>query len=69
MFLAGCGKQENAQRNSDDAAANETSHNALAQLSVSSRACKAKAQWSGATVGCVEAFDHDYEQEAEEELY
>jgi hypothetical protein len=43
MLFARKGKQENAKRNSDNAPANERTHNALAQLSVSCRACKAKA--------------------------
>jgi hypothetical protein len=50
MFFARRGKQQNRERNSDGAAAEERSHNALAQLSVSRRACKAKAQSYGATV-------------------
>ncbi len=40
MFFAGSGKQDNHERNSDNAQANEKSHNALAQLSVSGRARK-----------------------------
>ena len=40
MFFAGGGKQDNRERNSDNAHANERSHNALAQLSVSGRARK-----------------------------
>src|SRR5215472_3103848 len=43
VLFARCRKQEDAERNSNDALANETSHNALAQLSVSGGACKAKA--------------------------
>src|SRR4029434_3079440 len=43
MLFARCRKQEDAERNSDDALANERSHNALAQLSASCRGCKAKA--------------------------
>src|SRR5262249_3254687 len=39
-------KQEDAERKSDDAPANERRHNAVAQLSVSRCACKAKAQRS-----------------------
>src|SRR4029077_222440 len=35
MLFARCGKQKEAERKSDDAPANERSHNALAQLSVS----------------------------------
>jgi hypothetical protein len=34
MLFARCGKQDNRERNSEDALPNETSHNALAQLSV-----------------------------------
>jgi hypothetical protein len=44
MFFAGGGKQYNRERNSNNAQANEKSHNALAQLSVSGRVRKAKAQ-------------------------
>jgi len=40
MFFTRCGKQNNGERNSDGAAANERSHNALAQLSVSGDARK-----------------------------
>ena len=35
MLFARCGKQEDAERNSEDAPAKERTHNALAQLSVS----------------------------------
>jgi hypothetical protein len=45
MFFAGCGKQDNCERNCDEALAKERTHNALPQLSVSGGACKAKAQW------------------------
>jgi len=40
MFFAGGGKQENRERNSDNAHSNKESHNALAQLSASGRARK-----------------------------
>jgi hypothetical protein len=40
MFFAGGGKQDNCQRHNNNAHANEESHNALAQLSVSGRARK-----------------------------
>ena len=40
MLFARRGKQDNAERNSNDAQANEKSHSALPQLSVSSRARK-----------------------------
>ena len=63
MFFAGVGKQNNRERNDYNAQANERSHNALAQLSVSGRVRKAKAQ-----TGRAESFDHYYEQEAEQEL-
>src|SRR6266567_1931258 len=43
MLFARCRKQKEAERNSDDPLANERSHNALAQLSASGGACKAKA--------------------------
>src|SRR5262249_60566248 len=45
MFLEGRGKQSQHKENSEDALTNEGSHNALAQLSVSGRPCKAKARW------------------------
>jgi hypothetical protein len=48
MLFARRGKQGRREENSEDALANERTHNALAQLSVSRRACKAKAQWYGA---------------------
>src|SRR4029453_1194074 len=44
MLFAGGRKQEDAERKSDDALANERSHNTLAQLSVSRRAGKDKAR-------------------------
>ena len=40
MFFAGYAKEKHAERNSDDALAKETSHNALPQLSVSGVARK-----------------------------
>jgi hypothetical protein len=40
MFFAGHGKQDNAERTSNGAQANERSHSALPQLSVSNRARK-----------------------------
>src|SRR6516225_9425052 len=46
MFLARRGKQSHRKENSKDALANEGSHNALAQLSVSRRRCKTKARWA-----------------------
>ena len=56
MLFAGCRKQDDAERNNDNALAEERTHNALAQLSASSRACKAKAllvierRWHGVTI-------------------
>ena len=40
MLFARCRKQDNRERNNDDALANEGRHNALAQLSVSAAVCK-----------------------------
>ncbi|PYJ14701.1 MAG: hypothetical protein DME94_08525 [Verrucomicrobia bacterium] len=40
MFFAGYAKQEHPEENSNDALADERSHDALAQLSVSGAACK-----------------------------
>jgi hypothetical protein len=49
MLFARCRKQKDAERTSNDALAKKRTHNALAQLSVSRGACKAKAQWWRAT--------------------
>jgi hypothetical protein len=46
MLFARGGKQDNAERNSNDAQAKERSHNALAQLSVSDSSRKTKARAS-----------------------
>jgi hypothetical protein len=43
MLFARYAKQQQAERNSSKAAAEEKSHNALAQLSVSPTTCKPKA--------------------------
>ena len=40
MFFARYAKEQRAERNNDDAMAEEASHNALPQLSVSGVACK-----------------------------
>jgi hypothetical protein len=45
MFFARHGKQSHRKENGQDALTKERSHNALAQLSVSCRPCKAKARW------------------------
>jgi hypothetical protein len=42
MFFARYAKQQHAERNSSNAAAEEKSHNALAQLSASLVTCKPK---------------------------
>ena len=72
MFFARRGKQGRRKENSNDALAQEKTHNALAQLSVSGDACKAKARWEDAAAGRAQSFDYDHgqeqEQEAEEEL-
>ena len=49
MFFARYAKQQHAERNSSHAAAEEKSHNALAQLSASARARKSKPQREGTT--------------------
>ena len=48
MFFARYAKQQHAERNSTEAVAEEKSHNALAQLSVSPVTCKLKAHDSSA---------------------
>ena len=67
MLLARGGKQGRRKENSEEALTNKGSHNALAQLSVSDAACKAKARWEGATAGGGERFDHAYEQKEDED--
>jgi hypothetical protein len=67
MLFAGYADHEDAQHNSNNAPAKERTHNALAQLSVSRRACKAKARRKGVTAGSAESFDHDYQHEQEHE--
>jgi hypothetical protein len=74
MLFARRGKQGRREENSEDALANERTHNALAQLSVSRRACKAKPQWYGATqftrrvrAGRAGSFDQNYDHEHEQE--
>ena len=67
MFFARYAKQQHAERNSTEAVAEEKSHNALAQLSASRRACKTKAQWWDAIAERAESVDYDYEQEHDRE--
>jgi hypothetical protein len=50
MFFAGYAKEKHAKRNADDALAEEASHNALPQLSVSGVARKMKASVSVTSV-------------------
>ena len=74
MLFARCRKQSRRKENSEDGLANEATHNALAQLSVSAAVrkdesavvgrdpvyppCAGRARWIG---------HHDYEQEHEQE--
>ena len=68
MLFARCRKQEDAERNGDNALSKERTHNALAQLSVSAAMRKdEKAQCQGVTAGRAESFDHDYDHEQEQE--
>jgi hypothetical protein len=55
MFFARYVKQQEAERNSNDALAEDKSHNALAQLSVSHGQRKIKAR----------KFDHNHDYEHE----
>src|SRR6516164_1712201 len=57
MFLARGGKQGHRKENGKDALTNERNHSALAQLSVSRGARKAKARWWRATAGRGQSFD------------
>lgn len=61
MLFARCRKQDNHQRNNNDALANERSHNALAQLSVSTAVRKDES--AGATARRAESFDYAHEQD------
>jgi hypothetical protein len=64
MFFARYAKQQHAERNSNNAVAEEKSHNALAQLSASAWARKIKPRWQGATAWrAVRCFEHEDEEE------
>jgi len=68
MFLARYANQQQAERNSSNATAEEMSHNALAQLSASGVVRKTKARGHVATAGgAVEWFEH--EDESGTQLY
>ena len=73
MFLARRGKQSRGKENSEDALANERTHNALAQLSVSAAVRKDESAVVGrdhsllAVARARRIVDHDYEQEHEQE--
>ena len=74
MFLARRGKQGRGKENSEDALANEGTHNALAQLSVSAAVRKDESAVTGRDpvyppcAGWARRIvDHDYEQEHEQE--
>ena len=68
MLFARYAKQQHAERNSSNAVAEEKNHNALAQLSASGVARKAKARWQDPTVGrLVRRFEHEDEHEHEDE--
>ena len=71
MLFARRRKQGHREENSEDAPANEESHSALAQLSVSRRKRKIKARLVGREGGAVVArsrCEHEQRPEAEEEL-
>jgi len=63
MLFARCREQKDAERKSDDALANERSHNALAQLSVSAAMRKDESAVMGCDARRAESFDDDQEQE------
>jgi hypothetical protein len=63
MLFARGRKQEEAKRKSDDASANERSHNALAQLSVSAGMRKDERAEVGRDRRARRIIRHDYEQE------
>lgn len=64
MLFARRRKQGHREENSEDAPANEESHSALAQLSVSRRKRKIKARLVGREGGAV-LLDHDHDHEHE----
>jgi hypothetical protein len=68
MFFARRGKQSGCKENSEDALANEGSHNALPQLSVSVVIRKDESAVIGRDRQVPESFGSDYEHEQEEEL-
>ena len=64
MLFAGYAKQQHAKRNSNDALAEEKSHNELAQLSAWGAVRKTKARWQDPTIGrLVRRFEHEGEDE------
>jgi hypothetical protein len=73
MLFARCRKQRRRKENSEDALANEGTHNALAQLSVSAAVRKDESAVVGrdhrllAVPRARRMVDHDYEQEHEQE--
>ena len=76
MLFARCRKQSRRKENSEDALANEGTHNALAQLSVSAAVRKDESAVTGRDpvyppcagwARRIVDHDHDYEQEHEQE--
>jgi len=74
MLFARCRKQGHRKENSEDGLANEATHNALAQLSVSAAVRKDESAVTGRDpvyppcAGWARRIvDHDYEQEHEQE--
>ena len=71
MLFARCRKQSRRKENSEDGLANEATHNALAQLSVSAAVRKDESAVVGrdhsllAVARARRIVDHDYEQEHE----
>jgi len=71
MLFARCRKQGHRKENSEDGLANEATHNALAQLSVSAAVRKDESAVVGrdhsllAVARARRIVDHDYEQEHE----
>jgi hypothetical protein len=69
MLFARCRKEDDRERNSNDATANERSHNALAQLSVSiavrkdESALVGRDRWARRIIRA----EHEHEQQQEDE--
>ena len=67
MLFARCRKQSRRKKNGEDGLANEATHNALAQLSVSAAVRKDESAVVGRDRRARRIVDYDYEHEQDEE--